>query len=463
MYKFVCRDTEGKVICEVAVSDVDGDKITAAGKVDITLEKKKITPRLERRVTSPGNIRTGNTIKSYKSAMQCELLLRKAGPEGLGGYYGLEKLTKTLWSRILHFHLPQRDILEFGTSPTRATWLVIQAKIALLQPYLISPYLYIAGSSLYHILFNLLRDTTTLYFVGCDTSTATELVRTLSVGKEITRTNSTITFDNISIDLRIAPNLSMLLHSFDVDTCCVGYDGTDLWLTHRAWYALAKGYNTLDLLRCSTTYEEELILNNTAVHVSFLELSAKKQELLQNDGIDYFSLTDDEKRVFYRQLSGLDRLLFASVVEVKFPKTTRWVSIVDLMKPKQESMTRSTKHAHATQITAFVREYYFLTGVDGPTATQCAKRFIMRACDGELRIQIDTIFTEPSLLLDEENEVIGICSKTLEYPAPIYEILKLVAVVSIEPKIRWSRLQKILSIEHEVESIKWCVGRYCKQ
>src|SRR5690606_1523041 len=38
--------------------------------------------------------------------------------------------------------------------------------------------------------------------------------------------------------------LSHVLHGFDIDSCNVGYDGTNIWMTHRAEYALTQGKNT---------------------------------------------------------------------------------------------------------------------------------------------------------------------------------------------------------------------------
>ena len=45
---------------------------------------------------------------------------------------------------------------------------------------------------------------------------------------------------------------------FDVDSCCVGYDGSDVWCLPRAQRALSRRFNLADPERLSPTYETRL-------------------------------------------------------------------------------------------------------------------------------------------------------------------------------------------------------------
>lgn len=79
---------------------------------------------------------------------------------------------------------------------------------------------------------------------------------------ECTRTNNAITFKNkhteIQIVLRLYQTPSEILHGFDVDSCCLGFDGNDIWMTQRAHFAIKNGYNTVNFNRLSPSYELRL-------------------------------------------------------------------------------------------------------------------------------------------------------------------------------------------------------------
>lgn len=59
--------------------------------------------------------------------------------------------------------------------------------------------------------------------------------------------------------LRIYSSISEILHGFDVDSCCTGFDGKNVYLTRRADYALKHMINVVDFDRMSPTYETRLI------------------------------------------------------------------------------------------------------------------------------------------------------------------------------------------------------------
>lgn len=59
--------------------------------------------------------------------------------------------------------------------------------------------------------------------------------------------------------LRLYKTPSEILHTFDVDSCCLGYDGKDIWLTPRCMFALKAGYNTVNLDLSSPSYTSRLL------------------------------------------------------------------------------------------------------------------------------------------------------------------------------------------------------------
>jgi len=78
---------------------------------------------------------------------------------------------------------------------------------------------------------------------------------------KVTRTKNALTFLVKEIEyqliLRLYRTPSEVLHGFDVDSCCLGYDG-QVWMTPRCQFALGKGYNTVNFDRLSPSYEWRL-------------------------------------------------------------------------------------------------------------------------------------------------------------------------------------------------------------
>ena len=83
------------------------------------------------------------------------------------------------------------------------------------------------------------------------------------------RTQNAVTFLNskynleVQVILRLYQSPSEIIHGFDVDSCCLGFDGDSVWMTHRAHYALLKGYNTVNFNRLSPSYEMRLVKYGT--------------------------------------------------------------------------------------------------------------------------------------------------------------------------------------------------------
>ena len=58
--------------------------------------------------------------------------------------------------------------------------------------------------------------------------------------------------------LRLYTSISEILHGFDVDSACVGFDGTQILMTERAQHAFGNMVNVVDFDRMSPSYEHRL-------------------------------------------------------------------------------------------------------------------------------------------------------------------------------------------------------------
>ncbi|RIA84952.1 ankyrin repeat-containing domain protein [Glomus cerebriforme] len=104
-------------------------------------------------------------------------------------------------------------------------------------------------------------------------------------------------YRHIQIVLRLYKSPSEILTGFDVDCCCVGFDGKNVWALPRAHQAIIKQCNMIDLTRRSPSYEMRL--------AKYTERGFEiKVPLLERSRIDP---TIYEKS--FEKLNGLARLL----------------------------------------------------------------------------------------------------------------------------------------------------------
>ena len=78
------------------------------------------------------------------------------------------------------------------------------------------------------------------------------------------RTTNSVTIDygagrRIQFILRLFDNVSSILNTFDIDCCCVGYDGTNVLMTGRASFAITNRVNCCDLSLRGDAFESRLI------------------------------------------------------------------------------------------------------------------------------------------------------------------------------------------------------------
>jgi len=65
-------------------------------------------------------------------------------------------------------------------------------------------------------------------------------------------------YRHVQIVLRLYKSPAEVLLGFDIDACCIGYDGKDVWAMERFRRALTKRYNLVNVSRRSLTYEQRL-------------------------------------------------------------------------------------------------------------------------------------------------------------------------------------------------------------
>lgn len=155
-----------------------------------------------------------------------------------------------------------------------------------------------------------------LFIYGLTEEEATAKVRNiikLFEVRNIGRSENAITINNeIQIILRLYRTKAEILHGFDVDCCCVGYDGTEILATPRALFAIENMINVVDFDRMSPTYELRLskyMLRGFAIYIPGFDPS-----LIQKDSIKAYQLKRGEKP------KGLDIL----ITNYYFPKKYRY-------------------------------------------------------------------------------------------------------------------------------------------
>lgn len=200
-------------------------------------------------------------------------------------YFNLVKIDQELWESLRVARVPDNNLLFQEKIITNQSWDQIQTKLEELKRITaISPNYFIAGGRIFSALFGTESNDIDIFLHSCNAKQAEQLLFEFYLGinksldrikdysaTNVTRTKNTVTFNiathNTSTDyqfvLRIYQTPSEVLHGFDVDSCCFGFDGTNIWATQRALYAITHGYNTVNFDRLSPSYEYRLIKYGT--------------------------------------------------------------------------------------------------------------------------------------------------------------------------------------------------------
>ncbi len=112
------------------------------------------------------------------------------------------------------------------------------------------------------------------------------------------------------IVLRLYRTPAEILHSFDVDACCVGFDGSSVLMTERARHAFDSMTNVVDFDLLSPSYESRLVKYMDRYFAIFIP--GFDSAYLNHDSLLSISEECDAvRRAACRYMQGLDIILFA--------------------------------------------------------------------------------------------------------------------------------------------------------
>eukprot|EP00927_Polykrikos_kofoidii_P043731 TRINITY_DN37814_c0_g1_i1.p1 TRINITY_DN37814_c0_g1~~TRINITY_DN37814_c0_g1_i1.p1 ORF type:complete len:1871 (-),score=397.34 TRINITY_DN37814_c0_g1_i1:75-5687(-) len=127
-------------------------------------------------------------------------------------------------------------------------------------------------------------------------------------------------YRHVQIILRLYKSPSEVLAGFDVDSCSVGYDGSNVWMTPRCHNSVTAQFNTVDMTRRSPTYETRLAkyagrgfevvvpaLQRDKIDPQIYEIPFEKSKGLAKLLL-LEKLGTPEQRILYRQQQRIGRL-----------------------------------------------------------------------------------------------------------------------------------------------------------
>lgn len=139
------------------------------------------------------------------------------------------------------------------------------------------PCVFIAGGSLFKSLFTFRESSSVdidIFFYDCDEEKAKNIIKLVTfllqdsdefqlpyrpvIKRSTNAISIPIGYTPLQFITRLYKSPSEILHGFDVDCCCIGFDGKDIYMTRRCYYALTHGYNTVNFDRMSPSYEYRL-------------------------------------------------------------------------------------------------------------------------------------------------------------------------------------------------------------
>nr|QBK90285.1 MAG: hypothetical protein LCPAC102_01980 [Pithovirus LCPAC102] len=117
--------------------------------------------------------------------------------------------------------------------------------------------------------------------------------------------------DKIQFILRLYKSMSEILHGFDIDSCCIGYDGVDVWMTQRAFYSIYNGYNTVNFNYLSPSYEHRLAKYGIrGMSVMIPNININNIQINKLDNILKYEIKNvDYKYQYIKKSKGIDILL----------------------------------------------------------------------------------------------------------------------------------------------------------
>jgi hypothetical protein len=122
----------------------------------------------------------------------------------------------------------------------------------------------------------------------------------------------------VQIILRQYANMSQLLHSFDMGSSAVGYDGTQVWLTGLAKFAYEHRVNIFDMKRWSPSYEHRLckyILRGFHLVVSCLDIRLIRSAIRVGAPVRFQSMVVQDAKVRSSMVNGSNLIVSLAPVE----------------------------------------------------------------------------------------------------------------------------------------------------
>ena len=158
----------------------------------------------------------------------------------------------------------------------------------------------VAGGAVFTSLFETSLNDVDVFLTTKDEKRGLQLVKEICEKfqpETVIRTENSITllqcftehlqkFIKIQIILRLYSSISEVLHGFDVDCSCMGYDSEGVWMTKRCAHALKYGINTVNFDRLSPTYETRLVkyaARGMSIYVPKFDVNKVRDHRLEED------------------------------------------------------------------------------------------------------------------------------------------------------------------------------------
>ncbi len=257
-------------------------------------------------------------------------------------YYNLIPINKNKWESLKLGTSGRKDLLFDFIPCFKSDWTDIQSELLHFQELItaLQGNCLIAGGKIFTTLFK--NDNTNknndydIFLYGVTQEEAKRKIKLLmnylaekykenGYYLKMVRTKNSVTFQvtcrkvkhgtDYQIVLRLYKSPSEILHGFDVDSCCMGYDGKNILMTPRCMHSLVVGYNTVNFERLSPSYELRLVkygVRGIPIYIPNLD-----KKLINNDRLSKYhhikeSDTYSRIRPYFltKELKGLSILLY---------------------------------------------------------------------------------------------------------------------------------------------------------
>ncbi len=404
----------------------------------------------------------------------------KDHPMNTEPYYNLYRVDRELINRInneikdnSYDYFNMRDIL-FKTFKDFNDIKIDKLYIEILDELFEGKYnknIFVAGGYVYNLMMgiSIFNSDIDIFLHSCDPDKAEEIIneiyRLVSEFHKVfvvSRTKNAITFKTNSefqVILRLYKSPSEILHGFDVDCCCVGYDGEDLWMTKRAYYAFTHSYNTVNFDRLSPTYENRLVKYGKR-GMSILVPNIKI------NNINTYELVKYDKKLMgydtnkYIKLEGLDKLL---VMDHKKSNDKKNFNILSNNAEKLSDYDENTEKISTYDKSVF--QFVLLHLMEKNDKYKKYKDFMEKYEDNLLvnSLKDGGRFYYMKMNIEENNQSID---EILHIPDEIYEVLSLLKTMSFEKDVSFKTTNPGEQMTNTFHSIvlenndKWYNGRF---